>query len=84
MKKIIAFALEMDKLIEVKYEKKPSRLTKNLIEMGKDLKDLGLLDEETYEKIIFDLVSAQLDEKVKTDFLFRTTQNKHGLQNTSI
>lgn len=32
-------------------KKKPSRLTNNLIDMGKDLKDLGLLDEETYDKI---------------------------------
>ena len=38
--------------------KKPSRLTKNLIEMGKDLKDLGLLDEETYEKITIRLSNS--------------------------
>lgn len=40
-------------------KKKPSRLTKNLIEMGKDLKDLGLLDEETYEKITIRLLKKE-------------------------
>lgn len=40
-------------------KKKPSRLTKNLIEMGKDLKDLGLLDEETYEKITMRLLKKE-------------------------
>ncbi len=40
-------------------KKKPNRLTKNLIEMGKDLKDLGLLDEETYEKITMRLLKKE-------------------------
>ncbi len=40
-------------------KKKPSRLTKNLIEMGKDLRDLGLLDEETYEKITMRLLKKE-------------------------
>ncbi len=40
-------------------KKKPSRLTKNLIEMGKDLKDLGLLDEEAYEKITMRLLKKE-------------------------
>ena len=40
-------------------KKKPSRLTKNLIEMGKDLKDLGLLDEKTYEKITIRLLKKE-------------------------
>ena len=40
-------------------KKKSSRLTKNLVEMGKDLKDLGLLDEETYEKITIRLLKKE-------------------------
>lgn len=40
-------------------KKKPSRLTKNLIEMGKDLKDVGLIDEETYEKITMRLLKKK-------------------------
>lgn len=37
-------------------KKKPSRLTRNLVEMGKDLKDAGLLDEESYQKITMRLL----------------------------
>jgi putative transcriptional regulator len=56
---ILDSAIKMGKLIEVIYEKKPSRLTKNLVEMGKGLKDLGLLDEETYEKITMRLLKKE-------------------------
>src|SRR5689334_12270086 len=40
-------------------KKKPSRLTKNLIEMGQDLRDVGLLDEETYEKMTMRLLKKE-------------------------
>jgi len=40
-------------------QKKPSRLTKNLIEMGRDLRDLGLLNEETFEKITMRLLKKE-------------------------
>ena len=40
-------------------QKKPSRLTKNLIEMGKDLKDLGLIDDEGYEKVTMRLLKKR-------------------------
>lgn len=40
-------------------KKKPSRLTKNLIEMGQDLRDLGLIDEETYEKTTLRLLKKE-------------------------
>ncbi len=40
-------------------KKKPSRLTNNLIEMGKDLLDLGLLDEGEYEKITMRLLKKE-------------------------
>lgn len=39
--------------------KKPSRLTKNLIDMGKDLKDLGLIDGDAYEKITVRLLKTK-------------------------
>lgn len=39
--------------------KKTNRLTKNLIEMGKDLKDLGLLDDDTYKKITMRLLKKE-------------------------
>jgi len=41
-------------------KKTTSRLTKNLIEMGKDLKEIGLLDEETYEKITMRLLKKKM------------------------
>jgi putative transcriptional regulator len=40
-------------------KKKPSRLTKNLIEMGQDLRDLGLIDEETYDKTTLRLLKKE-------------------------
>lgn len=40
-------------------KKKPSRLTNNLIEMGQDLRDLGLIDEETYEKTTLRLLKKE-------------------------
>lgn len=44
-------------------KKKPSRLTKNLIEMGKDLRDVGLIDEESYNKLTMRLLKKE--KKVK-------------------
>ena len=40
-------------------KRKPSRLAKNLIEMGKDLRDLGLLDEDVYEKMTMRLLKKE-------------------------
>lgn len=40
-------------------KKKSSRLTKNLLDMGKDLKEIGLIDEETYEKITMRLLKKK-------------------------
>jgi putative transcriptional regulator len=40
-------------------KKKPSRLTKNLIEMGKDLRDAGLIDDESYSKITMRLLKKK-------------------------
>lgn len=44
-------------------KKKPSRLTKNLIEMGKDLRDIGLIDEESYNKITMRLLKKEKEVK---------------------
>ncbi len=44
-------------------KKKPSRLTKNLIEMGKDLRDVGLIDEESYNKITMRLLKKEKEVK---------------------
>lgn len=44
-------------------KKKPSRLTKNLIEMGKDLKDVGLIDDESYNKITMHLLKKEKEVK---------------------
>lgn len=44
-------------------KKKPSRLTKNLIEMGKDLKDVGLIDDESYNKITMRLLKKEKELK---------------------
>jgi len=46
-------------------KKKPSRLTKNLIEMGKDLRDVGLLDEESYNKITMKLLKKDKISNIK-------------------
>lgn len=40
-------------------KKKHSRLTKNLIEMGEDLRDVGLIDDETFEKITMRLLKKE-------------------------
>lgn len=40
-------------------KKKPNQLAKNLVEMGKDLRDLDLIDEETYEKITMRLLKKE-------------------------
>jgi putative transcriptional regulator len=40
-------------------KKKPSRLTKNLIEMGKDLRDVGLIEDESYQKITMRLLKKK-------------------------
>lgn len=40
-------------------KEKPSRLRKNLIEMGQDLKDIGLLDDESYQKITMRLLKKE-------------------------
>lgn len=40
-------------------KKKASQLTKNLIEMGKDLRDVGLIDEEEYKKITMRLLKKK-------------------------
>ena len=44
-------------------KKKPSRLTKNLIEMGKDLRDVGLIDDESYNKITMRLLKKKKEVK---------------------
>lgn len=46
-------------------KKKPNRLTKNLIEMGQDLKKVGLLDEESYQKITMRLLNKEKIPKIK-------------------
>jgi putative transcriptional regulator len=40
-------------------KKKPSRLTDNLIEMGEDLRDLKLIDEDTYQKVTIRLLKKE-------------------------
>jgi putative transcriptional regulator len=44
-------------------KKKPSRLTKNLIEMSKDLRDVGLIDDESYNKITMRLLKKEKEVK---------------------
>lgn len=44
-------------------KKKPSRLTKNLIEMGKDLRGIGLLDDASYKKITMRLLKKEKEVK---------------------
>lgn len=46
-------------------KKTPNRLTKNLIEMGKDLKKVGLLDEESYQKITMRLLKKEKIPKIE-------------------
>lgn len=52
--------------------KKTSRLTKNLIEMGKDLKEIGLIDEESYQKITMRLLKKK--EKIKKVASIKSTE----------
>lgn len=40
-------------------KKKSSRLTRNLIEMGEDLRELGLIDEKTYERTTMRLLKKE-------------------------
>jgi hypothetical protein len=40
-------------------KKKPSRLTKNLIEIGKDLRSLRLIDKETHKNITTQLLKKR-------------------------
>jgi putative transcriptional regulator len=46
-------------------KKKSSRLTRNLIEMGKDLRDVGLIDEEEYQKITMRLLKKKTTPKLE-------------------
>lgn len=45
--------------------KRPNRLTKNLIEMGKDLKKVGLLDQKSYQKITMRLLKKEKIPKIE-------------------
>jgi putative transcriptional regulator len=45
---------------------KTSRLTKNLIDMGKDLRDVGLIDEGSFEKITMRLLKKEKMPKIKS------------------
>lgn len=44
---------------------KTSKLTKNLIDMGKDLRDVGLIDEESCHKITMRLLKKEKMPKIK-------------------
>lgn len=44
---------------------KTSKLTKNLIDTGKDLKDVGLIDEESFHKITMRLLKKEKMPKIK-------------------
>lgn len=63
--------------MEIKYKKKPNRLTRNLIEMGKDLRDVGLIDEESYNKITMSLLKKK--KKVKKISIFNQSNNIYCL-----
>lgn len=44
---------------------KTRKLTKNLIDMGKDLRDVGLIDEESFDKITMRLLNKEKMPKIK-------------------
>lgn len=60
---MITNALEEGKLVEIKYAKKTHRLTKALIETAQDMKKIGILDNESYNKITMGLLKKE--KKIK-------------------
>jgi len=71
--------MEKQKNDQKHFTKNESRLKNNLIEMGKDLRDLNLIKEETYEKVIKDFLEVSDNEERNAEIALWDTTLGEGL-----